>query len=435
MFKKIPSIILVFLIILMWFSSEVFWDNEWECPAECKIKDGTPDFVFEYFNTIRRISWNVKQELSSQISSNWNSMTRNWSGRIKKDLLRMFNLFSDWNGYYSTFEFYIELPLTQSIPYPVKRDNDLIANQIDSLTKTLENITRKWQENIMVEHPCYWVEDVCHLESWTSSDIIWTLLINTKKLGELYRLSILWKDSDFSEEILFTKRDFRQQFSEYYNSFTAENCSRCQGNFTEKIENGIDQITAGNKWTQKWTQRWIDAWNMLIGNIDEVKQRDYERIILSRELSHQWIHTSNADAILWNLDRYNEQWFYSIDNNFIANSYNATSNNLENRVNSFSESIQQKFSRSWRQKIQIWELIYTDQEVQNTQNIKNIIDVIYQTELPFANIEDNSSQSFEIKLINYHINLTEIINELDKIIPTSEKVCNDQASWLWQCSY
>ncbi len=435
MFKKVSLLFLVLFIGLFWYSSGAFWDEWWDCPAECKIKDGTPDFMLEYFNTIRKIKGNVQSELSSQTATNPSSITRSTTGRIQKDLLRMFNLISDWSWYYSTFKFYVELPLTQSLPYPVKRDNDLISSQVDSLTKTLENITRKWQGDIIVNNPCAWVEDVCKLESWTATNILWALIKNTKNLWELYRLSILWNESDYNDEILFTKSDFRKQFPDYYNSYTAENCSRCKWSFTEKIETAIGQITSGNKWTKNWTQRWIDAWNMLIGNVDQVKQREYERTVLAKELGRQWLNTSNANAIIGNLNKYNEQWFYSIDNNFIVNSYNTTSSNLENKVNSFASTLEQKFSKTGRKKIQIWELINTDQDVQNTQSIKNMVDVVYQTELPFANLEDTSSESLQTKLINYHISLTEIISELDKIIPTSEKVCNDQANGLWQCSY
>ncbi len=438
MLKKYILILCIISTLGLLYQSTTFWDDGGECPAECKIKDGTPDFLLEYFNTVRKITGNVRAEISknSQSTGAANRTSRTSStGRIHRELLRTFNLFWDWTGYYSSFEFYITLPLTQSVPYPVKRDQELITKQVDTLTKLLENITGRGQQDVAIEKPCEWVEDFCKIETWTARWVLWLLLMNTKNIGELYRLSILWKESEFWWDIQFVNSDFKSQFAEHYNAFTAENCSRCKGNFTEKVETAMTQITDWNKWSTKWTQRWIDAWNMLIGNVDVVKQREYERQVLSKELWRQWIKTNNSDVIIGNLDRYNNQWFYSIDNNFIANTFSSTSNNLWKQIDTYNETLLQKFEKQWKDKVQMLELVDTEQDVQQTQDIKNMIDVVYQTELPFASLEDTSTESLQTKLVNYHINLTEIIAELDKVIPTSEKVCNDQASWLWQCSY
>jgi hypothetical protein len=437
MFKKCILILCIISTLGIFFPSTTFGEDGWECPAECKIKDGTPDFLLEYFNTVRKITSNVRSEISKNSQATGaNRISRTSSnGRIQRELLRTFNLFWDWTGYYSTFEFYITLPLTQSVPYPVKRDQEFITNQVDTLTKLLENITGRGQQDIPIEKPCEWVEDVCKIETWTARWVLWLLLMNTKNIGELYRLSILWKESEFWWEIQLVNSDFKSQFAEHYNAFTAENCSRCKGNFTEKVETAMTQITDSNKWSTKWTQRWIDAWNMLIGNVDVVKQREYERQVLSKELWRQWIKTSNSDVIVWNLDRYNNQWFYSIDNNFIANTFSSTSNNLWPQIDTYKETLRQKFEKQWKDKVPMVDLVDTEQDVQQTQDIKNMIDVVYQTELPFASLEDTATESLQTKLVNYHISLTEIIAELDKVIPTSEKVCNDQASWLWQCSY
>jgi hypothetical protein len=53
------------------------------------------------------------------------------------------------------------------------------------------------------------------------------------------------------------------------------------------METRMTEITDLNKWSNKGIQRWIDSWNMLIGNVSAVKQREYERQILLKELSRQ----------------------------------------------------------------------------------------------------------------------------------------------------
>lgn len=424
---------LIFFLGIVWDSYiPVFADDE--CPAECKIKDGTPDFLLEYINTVKKITTNVK----SEIAKSWVGTTSKANvsyGRIQKDLMRTFNLFGDWSGYYSSFEYFVQLPLTQSVPAVVKRDEQLLENQVQTLTKTIENLSSRWQLDVAIEKPCDGVDDVCKLESATSREIIGNLLMNTKKILELYQLSILGKDGDYNEQIILVKDDFRSQFSQYYNASTAEDCSRCKGSFTEKIETSIDQVTNWGKWSKNGIQRWIDAWNMLIGNVDATKQRDYERQVLSKELSRQWLNTNNSSVILNNLDKYNNQWFYSIDNNFIENSFSTATQNLGKKVDSFSETILQKFEETGEQRVEQQVLTQTDTDVKNTQSIQSKVDSVYQNEIPFASIEDTSSDLLQTRLINYHINLTEIINELDKTIPTSEKVCNDQANGLGRCSY
>jgi hypothetical protein len=95
-------------------------------------------------------------------------------------------------------------------------------------------------------------------------------------------------------------------------------------------------------------------------------------------------------------------------------------------MNSFSETILQKFEKSGKERVPIEELVETDQDVQDTQAVENMIDLVYRKELPFAEVQDTSAEKLQTKLIDYHISLTEIIKQLDSIIPISEKVCNDQ---------
>jgi hypothetical protein len=164
---------------------------------------------------------------------------------------------------------------------------------------------------------------------------------------------------------------------------------------------------------------------MLIGNVSEVKQRENERQILSRELGRQGLRGNNSDIVMGNLSKYNNEGL-SVDNNFISNSFNSTSNSIGRQLNSFSETILQKFQKSGKDRVPNEEFAQTDQDVQDTQEVENLIDLVYKTELPFAEIQDTSAEKLQAKLINYHISLTEIIKELDTIIPVSEKVCNDQ---------
>ena len=59
---------------------------------------------------------------------------------------------------------------------------------------------------------------------------------------------------------------------------------------------------------------------------------------------------------------------------------------------------------------------------------------VYQAEVIFAQLQDNATTQFQGKLIKMHWNITSTINILEKIIPISEKVCNDQDNWSWLCS-
>ena len=51
---------------------------------------------------------------------------------------------------------------------------------------------------------------------------------------------------------------------------------------------------------------------------------------------------------------------------------------------------------------------------------------VYNNESIIAQVQDTNTQKLQAKLISMHANIVSAINTLEKIIPISEKVCNDQ---------
>ena len=73
-------------------------------------------------------------------------------------------------------------------------------------------------------------------------------------------------------------------------------------------------------------------------------------------------------------------------------------------------------------------------EIQTTVNIKNEIRNMFEPEWSFSLPQDASNQGLILEIVKMHKILMDANERLDKTIPKSEKVCNDQGR-CGKCSY
>lgn len=425
------------LIIILSFT--VMWNYTFAadtCSNECLIADAPPTELTKYLSNVNIILSKVRAQTNRQVQKN-DSYFFTLRGTTKQVIGGYSSIFN-WNSYFSSFWYYVTLPLTQSIPAPVKRDIQLLENHIKMLTNLMEATVKRWHGDTKIEKVCQdfpeWYE-CSFTETEDARFIITALINNAERMLNFIRLWVQWKQDKHVGDFILVKNNFRTELNTYYNSYALEKCWQCQWEINYEFGQKMESITSFNLAGNKWIQRWIDAINLLLWNVSDAKYQQIERQILARELGRQWLNAEQSQIILWNLDRYNNDGWYSLSNNFVANSFDSIGTELWKFTDEFTDAFQKAYERYGENPVPIVEFVNIKEEIAKWRIIEKEVMAFYGSNIPTAMQEDTSSEKLLSKIVSYHISLSEIIKNLDTIIPVSEAVCDSQANWTWKCSY
>lgn len=412
--------IIITFFVLLFFSNPftAFWES-------CSIKDSTPEELIEYVVNVRKIVSNITTNATKTDSS---------LKKTQNQFLRWLNTLSSWNNYKTEFDFFVLKPLTSEIPTPIKRDDKYLWNEIDWLNSYLWSIVRRWYYNSFIEKDvaCSWVSEQCDLE-WTAWEIVIKLIENTNNIRHLLQLSVTWHPWDFNSSLILVNKNFKNTITSLYSENQVIACSNIEWWFFDQIAKAISNLSLNDKYAEKGIQKWKDAWALLIWNKVD---KEEEKNLLLRELWRQWVSWDYTKAILKNLDDYNGAWWYTMENNFIVNSFNRIQNSINKQINAFSESIKKNFWTDKNKKsTSISEFTKTSEEVDNSKKIEIKIEELYKSQIPLAQMQDLDTSKITTQIIKMHADIWISINTLNKAIPISQKVCRDQWFGLWKCEY
>lgn len=416
-----------------------------DCSNTCKIEN-TPEVLIKIIWELRKINRNIDAEV-------WKLETKKTSlSSINASMMKSYNTITNWGWFFSSFEYSVVFPITNSVPDVIKRDQKFIEKEISTLKKSLDKVYKKGLGNEEIGNVCTGIDTTyidCEWKSWKASKLIEGLTQDIYTLDDFYKSSIVWTDTKKSIQWNYLKESAFTELGKYYNSNTAESCSKCEWSFTEKVNTAMDKISEIQKGTNKWIQEWIDAWNLLIGGKNS-NVREREKELLRSHLAKEWISSNAADEVMKNLENFNStwatgwNWFFSTNNNFVTNSYKRLSENISEQYNNFSSSIWRTLERqkARESKIRAWdkweivinELKQTEEESTITKNLKAEFTTLYSTQEAFIGQTDQKVWEIEWKITSLHDRLTFTIKALMDICPISEKVCNDQMNWLWECT-
>ncbi len=399
--------------------------NQTHAAGLCLIQNQPAPVLTEYIKNVRNVVKNVNAEL---LSSN---EKKNVPNAVWLNFTKLSNETLDWDSYFVWFNYYVLFPISNEIPTPIKRDHRLIQNEIKWLKAYLDKIEKKWYSNIQINNTCDWVNN-CEL-IWKSSDIVWSLLKNTIQLWQLYR-AIVTQESEKAvknqELILIDERKFYLEFNRHY-GYWLEACTTSEWTFFSKIQKSIEEITLlGQDW-KKWIEEWKEAWTLLTWSPKDPDYRTQEKELLGKELSRQWVSMENQAIIQWNLEKFNSEWFYSTDNNFITNSFSNIIGSVADQLESFWESLTQAFED--KEVVNVTDLTKKTNKLKVTETIKENIATLYQSEIPFTAVEDVNTEKLKARILNLHYNLSSSINTLSDTIKIAEKVCDSQWRGDWNC--
>ena len=413
------KILLTFLVLI---STPTYSYAAWVCP----IKDQSAQALLDYIKDNRQVVKNITNGVIVDIND------------IKQEddtISTMFNEMFNFSWYYSYFHYFVTHPISNDVPYQVKRDYELLSRENDWLIEYLKKISSKWNTEVIWD-VCKWVikrKDLCEekLNNKTSVEIVLILIQNNAKILDLYRLTIIWESQDFnSSQLILVDDNFITELNNNYWKNAVSVCNT-DGWFFEQITTKIEWIKLLNKQWADWVTDWKKSWQLLIWNSPD-EEAKIEKQEHKKYLSNQWVSTENQEIMNNNLDKYNSEWL-SLNNNFLSNTISSTYKKIENELGKWKKEIVWDFFNKKENDVSINDLTDATDNSKISISIKERITAIYENEVPFAAIWDDTTENLRAKIIETHFSLDNSINTLEKTIEISKKVCNSQG-WWWNCN-
>lgn len=414
-----------FLIILLTFSFVQITNAD--C-SECKIKEAPAEFLQKYIED-QRI---VVERLSK--SSKWKD-EKYTIDDIKWFFLQYINPTMDFQSYFVNYHFLLFETLSVVSP-EIIRDKKLIEKELIFLQNVFVKNLKNWTlwNTIDSESLCSWIPN-CSL-SGTVLEVLTQITNNNTRILLLYERSILWENIE-KPDLILVYDYFYANLIETYNKATSMNCSTCEWWFYDVAWKRISDVSKKFKDVWNATKYWIDAWNLLTWNVKHDELKKLEKDLLIKELARQWFTKEQAKIIIENLEKYENSWWYALENNFIVNSLKAWWDFIVKTIDNYKNII-------------LWigdKTIPSDEEWQSNVNllteefVKNDwTDTIYKS-LQTVYVELNKEawaqtivdENAIINLIKTHSSLTKIIENLNATVSKSQDVCKRQCQWVWNC--
>lgn len=414
-----------FLIILLTFSFVQITNAD--C-SECKIKEAPAEFLQKYIED-QRI---VVERLSK--SSKWKD-EKYTIDDIKWFFLQYINPTMDFQSYFVNYHFLLFETLSVVSP-EIIRDKKLIEKELIFLQNVFVKNLKNWTlwNTIDSESLCSWIPN-CSL-SGTVLEVLIQITNNNTRILLLYERSILWENIE-KPDLILVYDYFYANLIETYNKATSMNCSTCEWWFYDVAWKRISDVSKKFKDVWNATKYWIDAWNLLTWNVKHDELKKLEKDLLIKELARQWFTKEQAKIIIENLEKYENSWWYALENNFIVNSLKAWWDFIVKTIDNYKNII-------------LWigdKTISSDEEWQSNVNllteefVKNDwTDTIYKS-LQTVYVELNKEawaqtivdENAIINLIKTHSSLTKIIENLNATVSKSQDVCKRQCQWVWNC--
>ncbi|MCP4523749.1 MAG: hypothetical protein GY828_06060, partial [Candidatus Gracilibacteria bacterium] len=355
---------------------------------------------------------------------------------LKYDAVRIYNEAFDFNGYYSYFKYYAVFPISNEVPYEVKRDYRILENENKGLKKYVENIVKTGKSNIDIIGVCEGIEGKCDYKNKIkNTELIGKLIQNNQSILDLYRNVVIGelKTNDYDYQLV--SNNFEAEVKTNYSIASYSKCGEEEGGFFETISKSIANIGTLNKQGTDGIQKWEDAWGLLVGK--DTSKSEYQKLekdLLKKELSRQGVSGDNQQNMLEALDKYNSTGF-SQNNNFIVNSYNNIKNKLEKEFKKFDdEIIGDFFEKEEGEEVSIKDINRASLNSEGSENIKKRIDTLYLEQSNFEGVSELNTDNTRARIISTYIEISNSINTLNKTTcRVAVKVCKAQDSSKGDC--
>ncbi len=419
--------ILTFLIVL-WSSSIVYSADE--CSASCPIVDTPAIALTEYFTNMDELIRSVSGTIRAEKTQQWDTAIEKDIYKTRSKIMTSLSQALSFEEYYGSFDFHIALPMTQTIPKPIKRDYNTIRSYTQRLTQMLEIYERRGAGWNTLPDICARLSYCEFPEDISVRDLLTQAINNNTQVLLLFTQSVSGKDTS-NIQLTLVSPDFTSQILQYYNSQSLYECSQCQWEVVADFREQISNITIKTKNYQDGIQIWKDAWNLLTGKDPQWQKRSEEDRVLKEYLSSQNINSGQGDIVVENLKRYESSWISSSDP--LMNSERYLQDATQREENTFQQTLAEKFKN--QERVSITDIVKANKQISNTADIEKSINTLFEEQKPFAFTQDVATQQVQSRLINMHYSLTRSINILENISQRASKVCDRQWTGLGKCNY
>jgi len=406
--------------------------------SSCAIKDKPINALYEYIENNKIIINNISKELIENQKNKEKSLKQETSdeyNKVKTSWLKIYNEIFNFDSYYSYFKYYASFPISNEIPYQVKRDYRLLENEWKWIKSYLDSVIKNWQSDIIIKNVCSWVKWNCSFEKEIKAwELIWKLTANNEAIMDLFRNSVIWEMYKNPTQITLVNNNFKEDIQTYYSIQYYSECSKEKWWFFDTIMTSIKEIWTLNKQAKDWIQKWNDAVDLMLWNdTTNEKYAEAEKRLLKEELSKQWISWDNQSNMMDSLDKYNSEWL-SKNNNFIRNTFNSTRLKLENKLKEFKDEVIWDFFKNKQNEIvDINSVIKAQENSTNTNEIKENIDKMFLELSAFSSVSENNTSNVRSKLIEMHVDISNSINILEISCKKAVDICNQQDYGRWNC--
>jgi len=399
--------------------------------SECPIEE-TPEYIEKYLESVHKAVSNVNKIVSNKCSKEPELCSKN-KFKIISNIQWSLNRLFTWKWYETDIEYTVQWNINE-IPKQLKRDVNILQREASNLklaNVSWAKIDIKWNEI------CEWIDNCNFNQNTTFSaiDVILKLKQSTNQIKNIIKNQA--NDYNFKDEIKIYFINPEQLLQEYSKE-SIKICNLSESPSWEKwffasIIERIKKINFLNKNSRNAMTDWKESYELLLGI--STKQKEIERMVLARELQKQWIWWNNASTILSNLDAYNNSkkwefpflkwkaWFF---------------NSLQLQINEFEEALENKFPwyKNWNPTNKEISAVEIPKEIKKLKNIQKIeinINSEYNKLKSLSLTEEINSDDLINKLIHIHISVSSMVNILNKTYRISQKVCNSQKQWQWNC--
>lgn len=413
----------------------------------CLIQDKSAKVLLEYVKNNRKVVKNITKNVVKEKNVVNNSTNDSWFfesaintvwdnlSKAQNESISIFNELFNYPWFYSYFNYFAVHPISNEVPFQVKRDYKILDNENKWLIEYVKKLDTRWWTDTIVKDACSWVDKNCNLDNKSSKEIIWELIKNNDKILDLFRLTVMWESKDFEWDLILVDNNFNLEIEKNYWPDSISECNSIEWWFFETISTAIDNIKLLSQQWEDWIQMWRDAWDLMLWTEPDHEALQ-EREVLRSYLSNEWISLQNQEIMDDNLSKYN-QWWLSVNNNFISNTISSTFTKIDDQMGYWKDAIVWDF---FTQNNTTGKDIVLNNIQQATDNSKINIDLkeriakLYNDELPFAAVWDINTENIRAKIIETHMSLDDSILILEKTIKVSQKVCTSQDTKRWKCN-
>ncbi len=270
------------------------------------------------------------------------------------------------------------------------------------------------------------------LSGWTVEAVFDSLIQNNKNIESFYkRVSV--GDNPGPSQFSLVPDTFSDEVSALYQPWAVASCNPKNGELSwEKVvDKGMKAIEFKGKSTEKWLTSWKSALALLENNSKEIQDRDLARRLLKQELQNQGIGGTAVSITFFSVAAFdantgNNSKDSEADKNLNQRTKN-TSSDLGNRVDQFFGSLlpKSKTTDQWIQRI-------NNIQTQKVQAIPIFEE--YQVAKSLLWNEAETDTKIITDLVDLHIKLSQINENLKPAIKKAIKICEKQIVWVGNCS-